>query len=123
MTYPVIESVWLIGSRANNRETQNSDWDLLVFGNRYVIEELKNNSSFNYPDVDLLVVYDGDRFEAPWINEDKKKKQKKGSLTAWGWVLESPSSATYEGWSKPYLKKGVNRWDAIDSKAIRLWPK
>jgi predicted nucleotidyltransferase len=32
--YETIASIWLFGSRANNRAHEQSDWDLMAFGPR-----------------------------------------------------------------------------------------
>ena len=37
-SYPEINSIWLIGSRANNSANKNSDWDFLVFANEHIFK-------------------------------------------------------------------------------------
>ncbi len=39
-TFPDIEEVWLLGSRAEGTETAASDWDLLVFSGDRVTPEM-----------------------------------------------------------------------------------
>lgn len=41
--YPKIESIWLLGSRANNNFKDNSDWDFWVFTNKRLFNLLKKN--------------------------------------------------------------------------------
>jgi predicted nucleotidyltransferase len=72
--------VWLIGSRAAGSASPNSDWDYLVFADRQTFDDLARNEAFNDPEIDLLVVYDGDQFSKPWPDDSR---QKKGSLLGW----------------------------------------
>lgn len=68
-----IDSIWLFGSRANNTFRLNSDWDFFIFGNLAILGSLRADNSFRRLCVDLFVVYDGNRFESPWIDEDQAK--------------------------------------------------
>lgn len=85
-----ILSIWLFGSRANGNAKALSDWDLLVFSDRAVLEELRKDEHLHRGSADLLVVYDGDNFEKPW------GETKSGSLSQWKWQQLSPTSAQYE---------------------------
>ena len=71
--YPEIVSIWLFGSRANGREKQDSDWDLLDFGNRSVLDALRQSRTFVHPEIDLFIVHDGNRFENPWPDNGEIK--------------------------------------------------
>jgi predicted nucleotidyltransferase len=115
--YPKIESVWLIGSRANETARDDSDWDLLVFASREVFEALSKDDSFSRPDVDLLVVYDGDNFESPYSGVDDRKS-KKGSLQKWEWRHFSFDFASYEA-CKP--GEGIHI-DIERRSGIKIWP-
>ena len=84
--YPEIQAIWLIGSRANDQENPESDWDYLVFADRNLLEILRVDTDLHEPDIDLLVVYDGNSFEEPWTEEGEK--QKKGSLRSWEWRVD-----------------------------------
>jgi hypothetical protein len=81
-------SVWLIGSRANGRASQESDTDLLVFGSPAFSEAARANLPREVA-VDVLVVTDGDKFEDVWM-------PKTGSLTQWGWK-QGAGATTYKG--------------------------
>jgi len=94
--YPDIEEVWLIGSRAEGLERASSDWDYLVFANVRLLNSLRQKPELNRPDVDLLVVYDGDRFKSPWRDG---KRVKFGSLTQWDWKVVGRDEATYRATS------------------------
>jgi predicted nucleotidyltransferase len=114
--YPNIESVWLIGSRANETARDDSDWDLLVFASREVLEALSTDDSFSRSDVDLLVVYDGDNFESPYGGTDNRRS-KKGSLKEWEWQLSTPDIAYYEG-CKPTDEVHIH---IEQMRALRVW--
>ena len=90
--YPQIEEVWLIGSRAEGPERPSSDWDYLIFANERLINSLRQKPELNRNDVDLLVVYDGDRFKSPWRDGTRVKS---GSLSEWDWKVVGEDDATY----------------------------
>lgn len=90
--YPFINSIWMIGSRANNSFRDNSDWDFILFADRNTLDELRQDLAFDNDNIDLLVVYNGNDFEEPWADE---KGIKKGSLTDWEWHQESDNEASY----------------------------
>ena len=82
-------SIWLIGSQANGRATEQSDSDLLIFGSSFLIEELQRDIPAPL-NIDALVVYNGNDYCDPW-------KNKRGSLENLKWRLESATVASYEG--------------------------
>ncbi len=122
LSYPLISSIWLLGSRSNNSYRDESDWDLLIFADKNILEELKRNSSFKKNGIDVLVVFDGDNFEGPWPDN---KGTKKGDLISWKWNQISNNEANYrsvkykneEEWFKS------NNLDCKTLKAIKIWPK
>ncbi len=61
-----IESVWLIGSRANGTSRPDSDWDFLGFATKDVLRALRADNSFRQSGLHLFIVTDGNRFECPW---------------------------------------------------------
>lgn len=91
--YPDVIGVWLIGSRAEGSERPNSDWDYLVFANHGVLRSLIQRKNFKTSEIDLLVVYDGDRFMKPWRDGSLIKR---GSLSGWQWERISETEATYK---------------------------
>lgn len=121
LSYPLIKSIWLFGSRANNSYKDDSDWDLLIFANKNILEELKINSSFKKNGIDVLVVFDGKNFEGPWPDNQGIKK---GDLTFWNWNQISDNEATY----KSIKYKNEKEWFKSDNfeckelKAINIWP-
>lgn len=90
--YPTIREVWLIGSRANDNSQKDSDWDYLVFADEEFLSTLTCDHSIRRSYVDLLVVYNGDNFQAPW-----GKKTKSGSLSQWEWKQLTATRAQYKG--------------------------
>lgn len=71
--HPGIRAVWLFGSRANGSSKADSDWDLLAFGDRAILDALRADNTFRHPEVDLFIVHDGNRFESPWPDGDEAK--------------------------------------------------
>jgi hypothetical protein len=90
--YPEIAEVWLIGSRAEGTPRTDSDWDYLVFANRKILHSLRQRKQFNSPEVDLLIVHDGNQFTKPWRDGSRIKA---GSLVDWHWQRISHTEATY----------------------------
>ena len=50
-----------------------SDWDFLAFADSARMDKLAQHTHLSLPNVDFLVVYDGDHFEEPWGDDPKKK--------------------------------------------------
>lgn len=126
--YPEIQSIWLFGSRANNTSNNDSDWDLLIFANQNILNQLKQNKAYRHNNIDPLIVYDGNNFQSPWLRIDKNA-YKSGNLNEWKWDLLNNKEAQYE------INAGVR--EAVESeeeyalytprkeilKAVRIWPK
>ena len=78
---PPPESIWLIGSRANERATNESDWGFVVFADAAYFEMLKAGSPPAELAIDVPVVVDASIFRNPW-NENKA-----GDLGRWHWSV------------------------------------
>lgn len=87
---PEIKDVWLIGSRANDEERADSDWDFIAFGSEAIWHCLNKATELHREDVDFLVVKNGDDFQAAWGETDKG-----GSLSRWQWKQLSQTEAEY----------------------------
>jgi hypothetical protein len=113
--HPGITELWLFGSRANNTARPDSDWDLLAFANPRTLDELGANTHYQQPDVDLLVVLDGDEFREPWGDNPKR-----GWLTEWEWTRISATEASY---TSPSREATASEWNRplTRFKAICLW--
>lgn len=118
-TYPAIQSIWLFGSRANEKQRIDSDCDLLVFGTREILEALKFYQTFHQKVVDLLVVYNGNDFEKPWGEE-----QKSGSLIEWCWKESSANEATYRATKGIFNADDEEEFNlkVTQCKAYRMYP-
>lgn len=117
--YPTIQSIWLFGSRANETQRIDSDWDLLVFGTQEILEALKFDQTFHQKIMDLLVVYNGNNFENPWEEE-----QKSGSLIEWCWKESSANEATYRATKGIFNVNGEEEFNIkmTQCKAYRVYP-
>jgi hypothetical protein len=104
--------VWLIGSRANGNAKIDSDWDILIFGDRLLLNALTSEEPIEGADV--LVVHDGDSFQSPW-NKTEEGILKSGSLSGWEWHRKSDTAATYSGTKWPH------DWGSIKN-ATRIVP-
>jgi len=97
--YPEITAIWLIGSRADGSNSPVSDWDYIAIADEMTLSALSEDSSFNNPAIDLLIVYDGDQFRKPWADGNRVKK---GSLSNWEWQQTSTLEATYKATKTPF---------------------
>jgi hypothetical protein len=114
---PELESIWLIGSRANGTSTDASDWDFLAFGSEATYACLQASPRLQLSGTDFLIVTDGDGFRGVWDGEDKA-----GSLADWEWKAVSDTVSEYT-----QLKLVFDREHQLDGvftrrKAIRVWP-
>jgi hypothetical protein len=105
---PGIAEIWLVGSRANLTQRDDSDWDFLLFADEDTLSALRAAPELARDDFDLLVVIDGDRFESPWQRMDTPGKFKRGRLAnylgpdgievvTWEWSRISEAEAEYIG--------------------------
>ena len=105
--------VWLIGSRANPTEKPPNDWDIVVLGDRALLDEFRTRAPVE--GLDLLIVLDGDNFESPWPRADGATKR--GSLSGWGW-RKTDTGAVYVGTKG---REGDNFYvDSSEKNAIRV---
>ena len=96
-SYSGIQSIWLIGSRANEKANENSDWDFLAFADKKTLDLLEKAIELHKPNVDFLVVTDGENFQNAW-----GEKTKSGTLSLWKWRVLDDTRAEYSGvkWSE-----------------------
>src|SRR5690606_33810607 len=86
--YPSIDEVWLLGPRVNDERTRGSEWELLAFGNKRVLDAIRAKPSLPRDDLKLMIVIDGDRFEPAWGGAER------GRLSSIGWRVEDLHSAS-----------------------------
>jgi hypothetical protein len=78
-----------MGSRANGRARPDSDTDLLIFAPDGFLESIRARLS-RPPDIDCLVVHDGDNYQDPW-------QEKSGSISSLQWEKVGDKAAMYVG--------------------------
>ena len=117
--HPQIESIWLIGSRANELPRDDSDWDILVFANRELLTKLRERPILKRKQFDLFIVYNGQEFQEAWPAGEPKS----GNLEEWEWKEISSKDAVYKSVkskSKDWFKEGMI--EVKIAKAVKLWP-
>jgi hypothetical protein len=119
-----ISSIWLCGSRANEKAVAGDDWDLVVFGDRRVAEALELGGNFLGQDVDL-------KFVDPGTGEVKRLFKATGweDFASWYWTERSPSEAEYHSarFGDQLVMMGGEWVEAGEltvtrKRAVRLWP-
>jgi len=128
--YPKIESIWFLGSRANNNFKDDSDCDFWVFANKGIFNLLKRDKSFKQESkrnkIDTLIVYDGKNFEEPWpLLRNGRVIPKQGLLSEWKWEPISSFRANYEG-TKEKTRVGPDGKPVFDIeqrllRAFKIW--
>jgi hypothetical protein len=111
-----IRSIWWIGHAPLEERRDAPLLQLLAFGSAAVLERLRKRDPLRRPDVELLVVLDGDAFASAW-----GPSLWTGSLARWAWRETSPGEAYYDEsrWAQAAGKGGtVVR---VRRKAILLW--
>jgi hypothetical protein len=123
--FPEIESVWLIGSRANPPTHPDSDWDFIVFATPHVLASLRADQSFHVDSYHLLVVYDGDHFDCPWSQNDERTSESRHLKIHYpeGWCIDP-------GWQWNQISDRESKYVAsrsmcedIELYAYRIYPK
>ncbi len=92
--------VWLIGSRANGTERQDSDWDLLVIGKANLRKRLSAQEPWT--GFDLLVRArwkEGLVFVSPWNSAERRRKVLTAKSLRWK-ATTSDVIADYEEWKE-----------------------
>jgi hypothetical protein len=99
-----VRAVWSIGHAEPAVVAVDPAWHLLVFADTPTLQRLRNSDHLHRPDVELLVVVDGDRFENAW-----GRQRLSGSLARWAWRQVSEDVAYYDEsrWSVPGAVNGT----------------
>ncbi len=91
----------------------------MIFADKKTLDSLKQSRSLKLKNVDVLVVYDKNKFEDPWSH-------KKGSLDNWKWKQLTKNKAKYWGikWVSEGFSDGMenSRFDEGERTAIKIWP-
>jgi predicted nucleotidyltransferase len=119
-----ISSIWLCGSRANEKGVTGDDWDLVVFGARQVAEEIELAGNFLGKSFDL-------KFVDPANGELKRLWQSASweDFASWYWVERLPAEAEYHcaRFGDQLVMMGGEWVEAAEltvttKRALRLWP-
>jgi len=115
--YEGIREIWLFGSRSNGTNKENSDWDILIFADQHVLSSLEKENSERYLNLDIMIVFDQDKFRGPWRRESDGA-YKRGSLQEWEWEELQFGLAKYKATKEMY---GMVLSEKKTCKAIRLF--
>lgn len=92
---PTISEIWLFGSRANDCFHDESDWDLLVFTDDFLLtkQAVLSDSTLHRSDVDLFIMEAENSFVSVLGQE-----QKICNLVEWNWNVDTDddAKATYQ---------------------------
>jgi hypothetical protein len=113
---PSIRTVWSVGHEGSQRAAQPSG-DLLLFADPLTLHTLRKSDGLHRTDVQILVVFDGDRFESAFGPQGIS-----GSLARWAWHAAAHDVAYYDEsrWAHPEGAGGaVVR---VRRKAFLIWP-
>lgn len=107
-----IRALWLLDHDPANTSLARAPFTLLAFADAATLQRLRRGPALCGASVSLLVVTDGDFFQAAWDSGLS------GSLARWSWRQISPGEAFYDQarWSSD--DGGVVR---VRRKALLLW--
>ena len=111
-----IQAVWSIDHAPGAPWSDVPHCRLLAFASAAVLRRLRCCEHLHHPDIDLLVVVDGDEFASAW-----GAKRSRGSLARWAWRQASRSEAFYDEpcWEE---RDGASRAVArVRRKAFLVW--
>lgn len=114
--HPGIREIWLLKSPTKDYAGADAAWNLLVFADEDMFQQLRRHVQFRRTDLKLLVVRDGDEFREPWGNDPEQ-----GYLSEWEWVKTSDREARYQGSKWVQDEKGGRTIIEL-CRASRLWP-
>jgi hypothetical protein len=110
-----IRAAWSLGDADALRAVQAEYDELLLFGDRPALQRLRASDHLHRVDVDVLVVFDGDRFENAW-----GRRRVSGSLARWAWRQAAPGLAYFDE-SKWAHGQGGGEVVRVRRKATLLW--
>lgn len=100
---PGIDSVWSLDHDPQETSAGATRARLLAFADERTLIRLRASEQFHIPQVEFLVVVDGDAFASAW-----GPSRISGSLSRWAWRQASLGEAYYE----------ESRWSATDAGAV-----
>jgi hypothetical protein len=75
-----VRSVWSVGHDRLELQAPHEGRELLVFADGLTLHKLRKDDHLHRADLQLCVVFDGDRFESAW-----GPQRVSGSLARWAW--------------------------------------
>lgn len=103
--YLDIQSVWSLDHQPADLSARATLGRLLAFADERTLMRLRTNENLHIPDVEFLVVVDGDVFASAWGPCNVS-----GSLARWAWRETSPHEAFYD----------ESRWSSDEAEVIRV---
>ena len=109
-----IRAVWSVGHADGAAAPPRCE--LLVFADEPTLQSLRKSARLHRADIDLMVVFDGDRFENAW-----GERRVSGSLARWAWRQVSPELAYYD--ESKWAERGGEGGSVVRvrRKAILIW--
>lgn len=110
-----VRSVWSIGHDPGDADVGASPCRLLAFANAATLQRLRMFEHLHDPDVELLVVTNGEDFATAW-----GPSKLSGSLARWGWRRTSLHEAYYDE-SRWAQREGSGAVVRVRRKAFLVW--
>jgi hypothetical protein len=110
-----IRAAWSLENVQAPRALQPEYDELLLFGDATALQRLRASAHLHRIDVDVLVVFDGDRFENAW-----GRRRVSGSLARWAWRHATPALAYFDE-SRWAHTEGGGEVVRVRRKATLLW--
>jgi hypothetical protein len=108
-----IRAVW--SSEAAGSPLAAGSHQLIVFADRQTLLSLRKSGELHRADVELLVVFDGDRFENAW-----GPQRLSGSLSRWAWRQVSDELAYFDE-SRWAQRGGDGSVVRVRRQAVLIW--
>jgi hypothetical protein len=113
-----IRAVWWIDHAAAAPSPDAARQRLLAFADASVLRRLRMRDELHVPDIEVLVVVDGDAFDSAW-----GPSAFSGSLARWAWRQATPSEAYYDESRWAQSGDGSRAVERVRRRAFLVWPK
>jgi hypothetical protein len=110
-----MRALWSIGNSDGSPAAAHGVHELLAFADGRTLSSLRRNAHLHRPDVALLVVTDGDRFENAWGSSLS------GSLARWAWRQVSPRLAFYDESKWAEREANAGTVVRVRRRAVLMW--
>ena len=111
-----VRSLWSLDDGPGETTPAQPPYQFLVFADARTLHELQLARELHRPDIDLLVVTDGDAFETAW-----GPRRLSGSLARWAWRRASAEEAYYD---ESRWERGAEATGGVvrqRRRAVRVW--